>query len=216
MRMIWPHTFSRSRRNVRRHFPHPTFCHGALKKQLPVSSSLHPDFPAEMRSLCCEVLGHLNRAKLPYVVAGAFALQQHTGIWRDTKDLDLFLPAEVAAEALRHLEELGFEIEISDPVWLAKAHRDGYYVDFITGMSNAIITVDQSWIDRGAESAVLGVRARVLAAEELIASKLFVNFRERFDGADIAHVIYGTKGRLDWARIRQIVGSALGDVVVGS
>ena len=74
---------------------------------------------------------------MPYVVAGAFALQKHTGIWRDTKDLDLFLPAEVAAEALRHLEEEGFEIEISDPVWLAKAHRDGFYVDLITGMSNA-------------------------------------------------------------------------------
>ncbi len=125
-----------------------------------------------MRTLFCEVLGHLNHAHLPYVVAGAFALQQHTGIWRNTKDLDLFLPAQAVPEALQHLEEQGFEIEISDPVWLAKAHRDGYYVDLITGMSNAIITVDQSWIDRSAESVVLGVRTRVLAAEELIASKL--------------------------------------------
>ncbi|MGB7554619.1 MAG: nucleotidyltransferase [Candidatus Korobacteraceae bacterium] len=178
----------------------------ATEKELPVSSSIHPDFPPEMRSLFCEVLDHLNRANVPYVVAGAFALQQHTGIWRNTKDLDLFLPAQVVPEALRHLEEQGFEIEICDPVWLAKAHRNGYYVDFITGMSNAVITVDQSWIDRGAESVVLGVRARVLAAEELIASKLFVNFRERFDGADIVHIIYGTKGRLDWSRLRQLVG----------
>jgi Nucleotidyl transferase of unknown function (DUF2204) len=181
-------------------------CAVAPEKALPVSSSLHPAFPAEMRTLFREVLGHLNRGKVPYVVAGAFALQQHTGVWRDTKDLDLFVPAPVVSEALGHLEELGFAIEISDPVWLAKAHRDGYYVDFITGMSNAIITVDQSWIERGAESLVLGVRARVLAAEELIASKLFVNFRERFDGADIAHVIYASRGRLDWARLRQIAG----------
>ena len=33
---------------------------------------------------------------------------------------------------------------------------------------------------------VLDVRARVLAAEELLVSKLFVVRRERFDGADIA------------------------------
>lgn len=178
----------------------------ASETELPVSTSLHPDFPPEMRALCCEVLGHLNRVNLPYVVAGAFALQQHTGIWRNTKDLDLFLPAQAVPEALQHLAEQGFEIEICDPVWLAKAHRDGYYVDLITGMSNAVITVDQSWIDRGAESMVLGVKARVLAAEELIASKLFVNFRERFDGADIVHIIYGTKGRLDWTRLRQLVG----------
>lgn len=164
-----------------------------------------PDFPPEQRALFCEVLQHLNTAGVPYVVSGAFALQQHTGIWRDTKDLDLFLPCPAVSEALRHLREQGFETEIRDPVWLAKAHRDGYFVDLIAGMSNAIITVDQSWIDRGSPSVVLGVPTRVLAAEELIASKLFVNFRERFDGADVAHIIHGTRGRLDWTRLLSLV-----------
>ena len=46
----------------------------------------------------------------------------------------------------------------------------------------------------------------MLAAEELIASKLFVNFRERFDGADVVHIIHGKRGKLDWNRIRQLVG----------
>jgi hypothetical protein len=178
----------------------------ATEKELPVSSSVPPSFPPEQRALFCEVLQHLNRVEVPYVVSGAFALQQHTGIWRDTKDLDLFLCSSAVPGALRHLQEEGFETEIRDPVWLAKAHRDGYYVDLITGMSNAIITVDQSWIDRGAPAVVLGVPTRVLGAEELLASKLFVNFRERFDGADIVHIIYGTRGRLDWERLRQLVG----------
>ena len=178
----------------------------ATEKELPVSSSVPPDFPPEQRALFCEVLEHLNRVGVPYVVSGAFALQQHTGIWRDTKDLDLFLPAEAVPDALRFLQEEGFETEVRDPVWLAKAHRDGYYVDLITGMSNAVITVDQSWIDRGSHSAVLGVPTRVLAGEELIASKLFVNFRERFDGADVVHIIFGTQGRLDWQRLLALVG----------
>jgi hypothetical protein len=173
---------------------------------LPVSTSIPPDFPPEQRKLFCEVLEHMNRAKIPYVVSGAFALQKHTGIWRNTKDLDFFLPPEAVSEALQHLQEQGFETEVRDPVWLAKAHRDGYFVDLITGMSNAIITVDQSWIDRGSDAMVLGVPTRVLAAEELIASKLFVNFRERFDGADVVHIIHGTKGKLDWSRIGQLVG----------
>jgi len=178
----------------------------ATEVELPVSSSVPPAFPPEQRALFCEVLQHLNRAGVPYVVSGAFALQKHTGIWRNTKDLDLFLPAEAVPEALRHLQEQGFETEVRDPIWLAKAHRDGYYVDLITGMSNAIVTVDQSWIERSAETMVLGVPTRVLAPEELIASKLFVNFRERFDGADIAHILYGTRGRLDWPRLLQLVG----------
>lgn len=178
----------------------------ATEKELPVSSSVPPDFPPEQRALFCEVLEHLNRVKVPYVVSGAFALQQHTGIWRNTKDLDLFLTSEAVPDALRHLQEQGFETEVRDPVWLAKAHRDGYFVDLITGMSNAVITVDQSWIDRGSPCVILGVPTRVLAAEELIASKLFVNFRERFDGADIVHIIYGTKGNIDWQRVLQLVG----------
>ncbi len=178
----------------------------ATEQPLPVSTSVPPDFPPEQRSLFCEVLQHLNRVGVPYVISGAFALQQHTGIWRNTKDLDLFLPASVVPEALRHLQEQGFETEIRDPVWLAKAHRDGFYVDLITGMSNAAITVDQSWIDHGSPATILGVPSRVVAPEELIASKLFVNFRERFDGADVVHIIFGTCGRLDWRRLRQLVG----------
>jgi hypothetical protein len=178
----------------------------ATEKELPISTSVPPEFPPEQRALFCEVLEHLNRAGVPYVVSGAFALQQHTGIWRNTKDLDLFLTSEAVPEALQHLREQGFETEVRDPVWLAKAHRDGYFVDLITGMSNAVITVDQSWIDRSSPCMVLGVKTRVLAAEELVASKLFVNFRERFDGADIVHVIYGTKGRIEWSRLLQLVG----------
>jgi Nucleotidyl transferase of unknown function (DUF2204) len=178
----------------------------STENELPVSTSAPPEFPREQRALFCEVLQHLNQAHVPYVVSGAFALQQHTGIWRNTKDLDLFLPVEVMPEALRHLQEKGFETEVRDPVWLAKAHRDGFYVDLITGMSNAIITVDQSWIDRGSDAVVLGVPTRVLAAEELIASKLFVNFRERFDGADVIHIIYGTQGKIDWMRLLNLIG----------
>ena len=178
----------------------------ATEKELPVSTSVPPEFPPEQRALFCEVLQHLNRAHIPYVVSGAFALQQHTGIWRNTKDLDLFLTSESVPKALRCLQEQGFETEVRDPVWLAKAHRDGYFVDLITGMSNAVITVDESWIDRSSPCVVLGVKTRVLAPEELIASKLFVNFRERFDGADIVHIIYGTRGAIDWQRLLQIVG----------
>lgn len=153
-----------------------------------------------------EVLQLMNDRKVPYVVSGAFALQKHTGIYRDTKDLDLFLPAEHAVDALHYLVEDGFETEVCDPVWLAKAHRDDFFVDLITGMSNAVIIVDQSWVDRGNPTEVMGVQTRVLAPEELLASKLFVTRRERFDGADTAHIIYGTKGRLDWERIGQLAG----------
>jgi hypothetical protein len=91
-------------------------------------------------------------------------------------------------------------------VWLAKVYRDRYFVDLITGMSNGLIAVDASWIERAHPATILGVRSAYLAPEELLASKLFVARRERFDGADIAHIIYTSRGKLQWDRILHLAG----------
>src|SRR3984893_12057610 len=164
------------------------------------------EVPEEQATLFEEVLTVLEEKHVPYAVSGAFALRQHTGICRFTKDLDLFMTAETSKEAFTHLRERGFECEVCDPVWLAKARKDEFFVDLITGMSNGVIFVEDSWIERARPAVVHGVKTRVLAPEELVASKLFIARRERFDGADIAHVIYGTRGKLDWQRVFQLAG----------
>ena len=173
---------------------------------VPETSSGPLNIPLEQQALFHEVLALLERKNISYAVAGAFALLEHTGICRDTKDLDVFLTPENASLALQYLREEGFECEICDPVWLFKAHRDSFFVDLITGMSNAAIVVEDSWIANSRPAVVQGVQTKVLAAEELIASKLFIARRERFDGAGIAHVIYGTRGKVDWQRILTLVG----------
>ena len=173
---------------------------------LPVTSSVPLKLEPEQERLFSEALSVLEAERVPYAVAGAFALQQHTGINRFTKDLDLFLTPRNAARALRLLGERGFECEICDPVWLAKAHRDGYFIDLITGMSNGAIRVDNSWIERSHTAVIVRRKVRILAPEELIASKLFVTRRERFDGSDIVHIIYGMRGKLDWDRILKLAG----------
>ncbi len=173
---------------------------------LPVTTSLEPEFAEVERGLYREVLLLLNELRVPYAVSGAFALQHHTGIWRDTKDLDLFLTAPNVCKALEGLKAAGFECGVVDPVWLAKAHRGDFFVDLITGMSNAVLIVEDSWIERARPAVVFGVETKVLAAEELIASKFFVTRRERFDGADIAHVIYGTQRKMDWDRVLSLLG----------
>jgi hypothetical protein len=174
-------------------------------KPLPVSTSVQPTLPPEQLGCFRHVLTAMNEQGFPYVVSGAFALQEHTGIFRDTKDLDLFVTPATATRALAFLKDQGFQVEVTDPIWLAKARKGDFFVDFITGMSNGVIRVDDSWIVRAYPEKVLGVPSRVLAPEELIASKIFVDFRERFDGADIVHIIYATKGKLDWQRLLQLV-----------
>src|SRR5437588_10558149 len=179
-----------------------------MSPKIPESSSqtsaIEVPLPAEAQTLYREVLSALNDHGVAYAVAGAFALQKYTGIWRLTKDLDLFMKAEDVPGALKYLGERQFRCETLDPVWLAKAHRGEYFVDLISGMSNAVIVVDESWMARTQPAMIAGAQSQIISAEDLIASKLFVLRRERFDGADIAHIIYRTKGQLEWERILEL------------
>ena len=173
---------------------------------LPVTSSVPSELPEEQATLFRDVLLLLEEKNIPYAVSGAFALRQHTGICRFTKDLDLFMTARTACKVYRYLRDCGYQCEVCDPVWLAKVRRGDFFIDLITGMSNAVIVVEDSWIERAVPAEVHGVQSRVLAPEELVASKLFVAKRERFDGADVAHVIYSTHGTFDWERELNLVG----------
>ena len=171
-----------------------------------VTSAIKVPLPPEAAELYREVLQAMNAHELPYAVAGAFALQKYTGISRITKDLDLFMKAEDIPAALEYLRQLGFRCETLDPVWLSKAHRGDYFVDLISGMSNAVIVVDDSWMQRTLPAMIAGVPSRIISVEDLLGSKLFVVRRERFDGADIAHIIFRTQGKLDWKHVLDLAG----------
>src|SRR6266536_2296704 len=173
---------------------------------LPVTASTEPEWVSEASSCYRDVIRALQQAEIPFAVSGGFAFHRHTGIWRATKDLDLILVPGATPQALVLLRKEGFETYIQDPVWLAKARRGEYFVDLITGVGNATLTVEESWIERASQDAVIGIPCKVIGAEELIASKLFVTRRERFDGADIAHLVKACGRRLDWDRLSKLVG----------
>lgn len=185
------------------HHPNPV----PEPKTIPRTSSSYPPLLAEQQTAFFrEVLTALNECSIGYAVTGAFALQRHTGIWHPTKDMDISLPPQSVSPALDCLQRVGYRCEVTDAVWLAKAFRADFFVDLITGMSNGVISVDERWIERAHPAVIVGVPARVLAPEELLASKLFVARRERFDGADIAHILYATSASLDWDRLLEVVG----------
>ena len=173
--------------------------------QLPITSSSEPAWALEARECYRDVVQALRQAEIPCAVGGAFAIHKHTGIWRTTKDLDLFLVASAVPRALEQLRQKGFEIDIEDPVWLAKIRRGKYFVDLITGVGNASLVVEESWIERSVTDEILGIPCKVIRAEELLASKIFVARRERFDGADVVHVIQACGEELDWNRLLELL-----------
>jgi len=143
----------------------------------------------------------LRRAGLPFLVGGAYAMERYTGIARWTKDLDLFiLPRDVPA-VLAALASAGFRTELTFPHWLAKAHARRDFIDLIFGSGNGACEVDEGWMAHGVPGQILGVPVLLCPREETIWSKAFVAERERYDGADIAHLIRACHAELDWDRL---------------
>jgi Uncharacterised nucleotidyltransferase len=165
-----------------------------------------PDFDAEASKVYGEVLDALDRVDIRYMLGGALALNVYTGIWRDTKDLDVFVPGKTVPRVLEVLEEADFETEVTDPVWLAKARRGELFADVIHASHNGTGPVDESWFENAREISVLDRRTFVIPAEDLILSKIFVVAKDRCDVDDVLHVIFATRGELDWDRMLDKIG----------
>jgi hypothetical protein len=146
-------------------------------------------------------LSSLQKAGLEPMVGGAYALRTHTGIWRDTKDLDLFLRKDRIEEALAVLNRAGYRTEFTDRLWIAKAFLGPYFIDLIFSSGNGIAIVDEHWRRRAPTQEVLNLPALIVPAEEMIWSKSFIQERERFDGADIHHLLRCKGGELDWKHL---------------
>ncbi len=148
-----------------------------------------------------EALQLLNKHEIPYLLGGAFALCQYTGISRNTKDIDLFCKAGDYQHVLKFLKDNGYEVEVTDARWLAKVYKDGYFIDIIFNTTNNLCPVDDSWFDHAPEATLFDLSVHCVAPEDLIWCKMYIQDRDRFDGADINHMILKKGKDLDWAHL---------------
>ena len=171
-------------------------------------SLTHGDFwiPDEEREVYRRALGALNAADVRFVVAGAYAIYEHTGIYRKTKDLDLFFEPSQMVAAARALRDAGFVMRLEDDHWLAKATSGEYFVDLIFGMGNGIAFIDDRWIQYSRPGILAATPVRIAPAEELIWHRLFISERHRHDMSDIVHLMLCLGETLDWERLVDRVG----------
>jgi hypothetical protein len=171
-------------------------------------SLTHGDFwiPEDERDVYRRALQSLNDASIPYVVAGAYAIYEHTGIYRQTKDLDLFVEPSVVIPAARALHDAGFVMRLEDLHWLAKASIGDKFVDLIYGMGNSVAFVDEAWSAHSRPGVLAAQPVRIAPAEELIWHRLFISERHRHDMSDIVHLILCVGDALDWERLMARVG----------
>ncbi|UQA58783.1 nucleotidyltransferase [Polyangium aurulentum] len=165
-------------------------------------AALADDLEPGTREFYGRALRVLTDAGVPFLVGGAYALTHYAGILRRTKDLDIFVRRQHCEDALDVLAAEGFETVLAFPHWLGKAFSKGHdLLDVIFSSGNGLAEVDDAWFEHAGRSEIFGVEVLICPPEEMIWAKAFIMERERFDGADVAHVLrcYGEK--LDWGRL---------------
>jgi hypothetical protein len=174
----------------------------------PVPPAAGAEDPALARvAFYAGALHALREAGVPHLIGGGVALGRVTDVARRPRDLDLLLRRRDLDAARAALEARGFRTELVAPHWLAKAFDErGHFIDLIFDSGNAACRVDDLWFERATPGEVLGQPVLLCPVEELLWTKAFVMERERYDGADVAHLIQAQAERIDWEHLLRRFG----------
>ena len=157
--------------------------------------------PPNRETFYRDVLERLGEARVPCLVGGAYGLASVTGIAPRTKDLDLFVRRVDCHSALEVLAAADYETAVPYPHWLAKVRAADEVIDLIFNSGNGQSPVDDEWFAHALHAEVCGVPVRVCPIEEMLWTKAFVMERERYDGADVVHLLHAAAECIDWQRV---------------
>ena len=155
------------------------------------------------------VIDAAQRRGIRFALGGAFALAMHTGCWRNTKDLDLYVLPDDREQMLECLTDCGladyYEKAPYDRWWIYRGTKDGTIVDVIWAMANHRAQIDELWLS-GPEVEVRGRTVKILPAEAMLWDKLYIMQRDRCDLPDILNLLYFTGSEIDWEYLLTRIG----------
>src|SRR4051812_6031369 len=172
-----------------------------------LAPSLEVEVAPETAHFYRSALQALADAQVPFLVGGAFAHACFTGIRRNTKDLDLFIRRTDYERVARLMCAGGWPTDMTYPHWLAKVYCGEDFIDLIFNSGNGVTPVDDRWFRHNSQAEVLGVPVKLANIEDSLTSKAFIMERERFDGADVAHLIQANAERIDWQLLVERFGN---------
>jgi hypothetical protein len=160
-----------------------------------------------------KALNAVRPLRLPFMLGGAFGLACHTGRWRNTKDLDLFVMPEHHEAFVDALLKNGFndyyETLAYDRGWIFRAIHEGVIVDVIWDTPNRRTQVDAKWFEYAPHVTLRGEELMGVPAEELLILKSFVLQKDRCDWTDLINLLCFTAGVIDWEHVIDRFGSEL-------
>jgi predicted nucleotidyltransferase len=116
-----------------------------------------------------DVVHALEGTDIPYLLIGGVGTAA-VARPRATDDVDLFVTPEDAPRLVEDLAAHGFTTELSDPLWLYKAFKNGVLVDVIF-RSVGDVYLDDQMLERAQTREFKGTKVPVIAPEDLLVIK---------------------------------------------
>src|SRR3954463_7094723 len=140
-----------------------------------------------------------REAGIPFLRGGSLASWARGGP-QTRHDLDLIVKPEHAERALEALQQAGMRPERPPEEWLLKAWDGDTLVDLIYCPKG--LPVDDDLIARGEELSVLGMDIRVMALEDVMATKLLAVTEHSLRYEGLLQIARALREQIDWSAVR--------------
>jgi predicted nucleotidyltransferase len=147
----------------------------------------------------------LRDAGVPFLLGGSLASWARGG--PETRhDLDLIVKEEHAERGLEVLAQTGMRPERPPEGWLFKAWDGDVQVDLIFAPKGLEMTDEV--IERGEEMEVLAIPIRVMALEDVLATKLLALDEHSLDYSSLLQIVRALREQIDWEAVRERTNSS--------
>jgi hypothetical protein len=154
---------------------------------------------AEIEHALKRAVAALRDTGIPFLLGGSLASWARGG--PETRhDLDLMIKPEDVERALAALEAAGMRPERPPEEWLVKAWDGETLVDLIYCPKG--LPMDDDVIARGEELSVLGMEIRVMALEDVMATKLMAITEHSLRYEGLLQISRALREQIDWAALR--------------
>ena len=155
---------------------------------------------AEIEHALKRAAAALRDAGIPFLLGGSLASWARGG--PETRhDLDVMIKPEDVERALEALEEAGMRPERPPEDWLVKAWDGDTLVDLIYCPKG--LPMDDDVIARGEELSVLGMEIRVMALEDVMATKLLALTEHSLRYEGLLQIARALREQIDWPAVRE-------------
>ena len=147
----------------------------------------------------------LRDAGVPFMLAGGIASWARGGPPTE-HDVDFMLKSDDVHWAGSVLADAGFRIEQPPEEWLVKAYDGPVMIDLIHRPVH--LPVDDRMLDRADEIEVQAVTMRVMAADDILATKLLALSEHHADYESVLEVGRALREQIDWDTVRATTSSS--------